>query len=247
MRFHSFVSDLEPTAEAFGRVIDDARAATGGKVDAAFVFFTAHHRGGAEAGVEKLWLDLDPQAVVGCSAEGVIGGDVEIERAPGLSPCSSGEMPGVRLHPFHVAADQWEALLDDEDDFRHRLGQGPETRALIGLGDPFTTPLNELLAAVDRFGPGCPLVGGMASAARSPGGNLLVRNDQSLTDGLVGLSPRRPGPRRHARQPGVPPGRQADGRHQGEGERDRAARRQAGAGGAPRDRRGTCRRRKPSW
>jgi small ligand-binding sensory domain FIST len=45
-----------------------------------------------------------------------------------------------------------------------------------------------LLAAFDRAAPGAPLVGGMASASRTPGGNVLVRNDSVLVDGFVGMS-----------------------------------------------------------
>src|SRR3954468_10025644 len=113
MRFHSAASDHESSHEATARVIRDTRAALT-NVDVAFVFFTAHHREDAGAMLEQLWLELDPQCIVGCSAEGVIGGEVEIERAPGVS-LLAGEMPGVNVHPFHVAADDWRAaLLGDE-------------------------------------------------------------------------------------------------------------------------------------
>src|SRR5688572_3970203 len=176
MRFHASVSEHDTAAEAVGQVIDDALDATGGVIDVAFLFFTGHHIPDIERAVERVWLELDPQAVVGCSAEGVIGGDREIERAPGMS-LLVGSMPDVRVHPFHIAADDWRELLEDGSDaareaLAERIGYGPETRGVIAMGDPFTTPLSQFLAAMDAAAPGVPMVGGMASAARAPGGNV---------------------------------------------------------------------------
>ena len=180
MRFLSCISEAESTDAAVAEVIDRTQTA-GIQADVLFVFFTAHHRDQADALVEKLWLELDPQAAVGCSAEGVIGADREVERTPGIA-LLVGHTPGVRIHPFHVGDEEWgEGLLE-------RMGHGPETRAFIGFGDPFTTPLNDFLALLDEHAPAAPLIGGMASSARRPGENALVRNDQVLTDGFVGVS-----------------------------------------------------------
>jgi small ligand-binding sensory domain FIST len=97
-------------------------------------------------------------------------------------------LPGARLHPFHIGADDWQPMLQDADLLAERIALTPQTQALIGFGDPFTTPLSQFLAMLDQRCPGVPLIGGMASAARQPGENLLIRNDQVLTDGLVGVS-----------------------------------------------------------
>lgn len=187
MRFHSSISDHESSADGIAYLIEDALDATGGVIDVAFLFFTAHHREDAERVVEKVWLELDPQAAVGCSAEGVIGVDREIERAPGMA-LLVGSMPDVRIHPFHIPVDDWRELLNDHEALAERVGAGPETRAVVALGDPFTTPLTQLLASMDAAARGVPLVGGMASSAAAAGGNVLVRNDEVYDDGIVGLS-----------------------------------------------------------
>jgi small ligand-binding sensory domain FIST len=187
MRFHSEISGEESASGAVSQAIAGTRAALGDGVDVAFLFFTGHHRDDAEAIVERVWLELDPQAVIGCSAEGVIGGDAEVERKPGLSLLTAA-MPGVRVHAFHLRRDDWHDVLEDDATLAERIGYGPETRAVVGFGDPFTTPATQLLAAFDRAAPGAPLVGGMASASRTPGGNVLVRNDSVLVDGFVGMS-----------------------------------------------------------
>jgi small ligand-binding sensory domain FIST len=187
MKFHSAISDHESSDEAVAELIRSARARID-NADVAFVFFTGDHREQAGTIVEQLWLELDPKCLVGCSAEGVIGSDREIERSPGMS-LLIGELPGVNVHPFHIAADDWRpALLGDEPQLAERLGVGPLTRGVIGFGDPFTTPLNQLLASMNQLCPGVPLIGGMASSARGPGENVLLRNDQTLDDGMVGVS-----------------------------------------------------------
>ena len=188
MRFHCAISENESAHDAVAEVIENSRQATAGKIDVVFAFFTAHYRDDADELLEKLWLELDPQVLIGCSAEGVIGGDREIERQPGLAVMTA-DLPGVRLHPFHIGGRaDWRQLLDDSEELRDRLGLGPQTRAVIALGDPFTTPVDQFLSAIDGAAAGVPVVGGMASSARQPGQNALLRNDQVLTEGVVGLS-----------------------------------------------------------
>ena len=186
MRFASFISSDESTDGAVDEVIESARAA-GIDPDVLFVFFTGHHCPESERMVEKLWLELDPQVAVGCSAEGVIGADQEIERAPGLS-ILVGQLPGVRIHPFHIATDNWRQMLTNPQELIERIGHGPDSRAIIAFGDPFTTPTNQLLPLLDSVAPSAPLIGGMASAARQPGENILVRNDETYSEGMVGLT-----------------------------------------------------------
>ncbi|MDB5328984.1 MAG: hypothetical protein JWP03_135 [Phycisphaerales bacterium] len=187
VEFHSSLSDLESSDEAVEQVIDDARDAIDG-ADVVFAFFTPHHRDQAAFIVEQLWLELDPQCAVGCVGEGVIGGDREIERQPGLA-ILVGKMPGARLHPFHIAGkSHWHDLIEDADALRDRIGIGEETRAVIGMGDPFSTPLDAFLPALDAAAPGIPLIGGMASGGRAPGVNVLARNDEIFDEGFVGIS-----------------------------------------------------------
>ena len=187
MRFQSLVSEHESTMSAVAEVVQQAREADLGEADVAFVFFTPHHRDEADAMAEQLWLELDPQCVVGCSAESVIGADREIEQRPGLAVLAA-RMPGVRIHPFHIPTDEWNHILEDPAMLTERIGYGEETRAVIGFGDPWTTPLNPLLHAFDQHLSGAPLTGGLASAARSAGGNVVIRNDQTFNEGFVGAS-----------------------------------------------------------
>src|SRR5688572_33456686 len=121
MRFQSALSEHESTPQAAEEVIRSLRAApTPFTPDLLFVFFTPTHREEADDLIEKLWLELDPQAIIGCSAEGVIAADKEIEDQPGLAILAA-QLPSVRIHPFHIAKDEWRDLLPDHDALRQRL------------------------------------------------------------------------------------------------------------------------------
>jgi len=185
MRFVAGISEKESTSDALDDVLDEVAGSLDNKSDLVFVFCSSHHIDEAEFLIERIWLELDPQAVVGCSAESVLGVDREVERAPGLVVLA-GLLPDVRIHPFHIGVDAWKHLLDGN--LADHVGVGPETRAIFAFSDPFTTPLNQVLGAFDRACPGAPLLGGLASAARQAGGNVLFKNDQVLRDGMVGLS-----------------------------------------------------------
>ena len=181
------MNEEESAAAAAKRAVAEVREALGDGVDVAFVFFTADHLDGADAIVERVWHALEPQALIGCSGEGVIGGEEEVERRPGIALLAA-SMADVRIQSFHFRGDDWHDVLEDDEALRERVGLGPETRAVVAFGDPFTTPINPVLGAFDRAAKGVPLIGGMASAARQPGGNVLVHNDAILSDGMVGLS-----------------------------------------------------------
>lgn len=186
MLFHASLSEHESTSHAADALVAAAEAALPNP-DLAFVFFTAHHVSEAETLLEKLSAELNPNALIGVSAEGVIGPDREIERTPAISLLLA-RLPGVNVHPFHIAKAEWRELLDDPESLKDRLGVGDQTRALIALGDPFTTPTNQFLPAIDAHCPGVPVIGGMASAAHAPGENVLLYNDTLVNEGMVGVS-----------------------------------------------------------
>ncbi len=168
-------------------MVEAARTAMEGKIDVVFAFFTGDFSEDASAIVESLWLELDAQTLIGCSAEGVIGSDREVERSAGLSLLVA-RLPGVRVHPFHITGERaWREVLTDPDALRARIGYGPDSRAIIGFGDPFTAPMTQFLPALDAAAPLAPLIGGMASSGRQPGENVLLRNDQAYQQGFVGL------------------------------------------------------------
>jgi small ligand-binding sensory domain FIST len=61
-----------------------------------------------------------------------------------------------------------------------------EPQGVLLLGDPYTLPVEMVIKGLAELHPGLPVLGGMASAARGPGGNRLVLDDQVHTTGAVG-------------------------------------------------------------
>jgi small ligand-binding sensory domain FIST len=68
------------------------------------------------------------------------------------------------------------------------LAEAVETsgQTLLLVADPFSTPVDAVLDALPDAYPDLRVVGGMASAARGPGGNRLVLDGTVYTDGAVG-------------------------------------------------------------
>lgn len=185
MRFAAAVSTQEGVAG--GReLIERVGPELDGRADLAILFLTGHLHDAAGALAEVIREALQPAALIGCTCEGVIGADQEVERVPGIS-LLAGQLPGVTLRPFHIGMEECSALLADDERLQQRIGTGEAHRAQIVLGDPFTTPTDELLQGLDRVFPGQPTLGGMASGAGRAGGNVLLLNNQLYAEGAVGV------------------------------------------------------------
>lgn len=186
MRFVSAVSDRPTAADAVAHVLDQARAGALDRVDLAMLFITADHRDEAEWVLDRINTELSPDALIGCTGEGVIGGDVEIERSPGVSLMIGRFSEGVRASAAHVGGDEWSNLLDDPLELSEHLGCGEQTRLVVGVGDPWTTPVDGLLRRLDELK--LPIVGGMASSGRRAGENRLFIHDRAVDEGFVALT-----------------------------------------------------------
>ncbi|MEJ2720054.1 MAG: FIST N-terminal domain-containing protein [bacterium] len=174
------------SAEAAARIKTTLR---GGTPDLVLVFASPHFVDDAPSIHDTIRRELDPRVLTGCHGEGVIGADREIEQSPAVSIVAA-RIPGGELSPLTLRA----------ADLHKMLGRGgslpngealPNTASLfVMIADPFTTAMNELLSAFNASFPGTPIIGGMASAARSPGGNVLFANDGIQKDGavVVGIS-----------------------------------------------------------
>lgn len=156
------------------------------------LFFTAHFKRHLAA----LSRMLNIPALIGCSAEGVITTEQEIEQQPGVAMLAA-RTPGVDVVPFHLSAAhaaEWLMLLKDAASFRRAVGATELPRAFIVLAEPFSAPLDgkpgrfSLLDAFNQHYPGVPVVGGVASSAPWPGANTLLFNGDVVSEGIVGLA-----------------------------------------------------------
>lgn len=120
-------------------------------------------------------------AVIGTTAHGVIGGVDAVEMEPAVSVWLA-SWAGPPPRPFRVAARPAEGgvgltgLPDLTDD----------DRLAVCLVDPWTSPIDEVLAAFSRIDGDLPVVGGFASAGQR-GENRLLLGSAVLDSGTVGI------------------------------------------------------------
>lgn len=167
------------TGEVVGRVIEslgDPDVAP----DLALLFVTPVHARDLGEIASTVRAALRPGTLLGCAAVSVLGGDREVERGPGVSLWAGRTGP---VTPFHLTVTR----SPDGFTFTGWPDEDPaDPSALLLIPDPFTFPTDDLLRRLETDRPALPVVGGMASAARGPGGNRLVLDDRVLTEGAVG-------------------------------------------------------------
>ncbi len=164
--------------EAVARLAEGLSIASGGPADLALAFASAHHAGGLAALSEALRGRGLARHVIGCTGESIVGDGREVEGGPALSLWAI-RRTGLDVRPIRLAVDG-EGIAGWPDD-------PGDPGLLILLGDPFTFPADPFLTGLREAMPGLAVVGGMASAAQSPGGNRLVVDGETVRDGAVGV------------------------------------------------------------
>ena len=166
MTFAAAISEHPVPASAIGEVTGEVLERIGQYPDLAVLFVTPPHAGALEDLAGTVRAVLAPTVTIGCAAVSVLGNDREVEDAPAVTLWAGtfGPVAGIRLL--------------DPSEWPDRLPYAAD--AALVIADPFSFPVDELLARVDL-----PVIGGMASAARGPGGNRLVLDGQVFSDGAV--------------------------------------------------------------
>lgn len=196
LRLSAGLSSNPDALQAAEKVVAQCAAGLGtGSTDLAILAISAHHVQRAEAIASFIRRELRVDCLIGISAESVIGGRTELERAPGISLLAA-RLPGVSIVPF--TGDDL-TPFDESPEGLARLGRGfgadESLRAMFLFVDPFSVPIMGLLPSLCRaraHGSVGMIMGGMASAASSPGGNVLMLDDAVHRSGLIGVSLRGP-------------------------------------------------------
>lgn len=186
----SFVSAIASHSNV-DQVLDDLldQVETGTPIDVAFLFVSTYFTNDIDDIVTRLQSELTPGVLLGCTAEGVIGCEKEIESEPAISLVVA-RLPGVQITPFMLqpGSSEWHRMLLSPGEFCRTVDVPADAQLVILFADPFSIPMDDVLHAFTTCYPGIPMVGGMASGALRPNGNVLIANDFLTRQGAVGLA-----------------------------------------------------------
>lgn len=184
-RYGAGTSIHEDTAVAAAEACNQAAKRCDGAVDLAMVFVSPHHADRLDDVGRIVVERFAPRVLLGCTGEGIIGGEQELERQPAVTVWI-GHLPGVTLTPFHVTFRQVVDGVGVEgwpDGVPHE-----PSPVFVLLAEPFSTPGSEFLSFLEHRNPGARAVGGMASGGNSPGANRLLIDGEVVTEGVVGVA-----------------------------------------------------------
>ncbi len=194
-----------PSAETAAALASEQCVATMGDepADLALLFISPHHAGSAASIASSVRARTGAACMIGVSGESVVGGQLELERVPGVSILTL-RAPGATFEAFSVEQlTPVQGGLDAAAAIAARIGVDESLRATIFFADPFSVPMVKLLPAMSAAmgaahyagAPGVErrsrpvLLGGMASGSSGgAGGNRLIMNDRVMASGGVGVS-----------------------------------------------------------
>ncbi|NNF55515.1 MAG: hypothetical protein HKN03_13865 [Acidimicrobiales bacterium] len=177
-RFVASHSQHPDPIDAVGEVLGDLSERMQGNSDLAVVFASGTHAAALSHITASVSQFMGAQTVLGVSVSGVIGGGEEIESGSAVSVWlgETGPVRPIRLE----AIDGGRTILGLPEEI-------PDEAVLLLLADPFSFPAELLLDALAQSAPAVHVVGGLASAARAPGGNTLILDGAVHTGGAVGV------------------------------------------------------------
>lgn len=127
--------------------------------------------------VDTIGTLLGPEVLIGCTADGVVGGGEEVEGGDALALWAATGVPAsaVRLESIGRSSPVLAGLPPD-------LAPGS---ALAVLADPHTFAVDALVGALNESLDPIEAVGGLVAAGAGPEGVRLVLGDRMLTEGAV--------------------------------------------------------------
>lgn len=182
MTFGAAISEHPLATQATGEVVGEVLEQVGEEPDLAVLFVTPPHVGLLAEIAETVRTVLAPGTLIGAAASSVVGGPREVEAGPAISLWAGrvGPVEPVRLETQRLNGGWALTGLPGQDDDAPR-------RTLLLLSDPFSIPVDGVLDRLRAKAPNLQVIGGMASAARGPGGNRLVLDDAVHDGGAVGV------------------------------------------------------------
>jgi small ligand-binding sensory domain FIST len=178
MPFAAALSEHPVPAEAVGEVLGQLLESAVPEPDLAVLFATTPLTGALEDVVGAIHAVLRPRTLLGATAVSVLAGRQEVEETTALSLWTGTTGPARPVRLEAVPGPEGTVVAGLPDDVA-------DGSTLLLLTDPFSFPAEAVLEAVAPAG--ITVIGGLASAARGPGGNRLVLDRRVHDDGAVGV------------------------------------------------------------
>ena len=178
-------SDWSEALEAtLGQALGELGAST---VDLVMLFAGAEYAPHYAEMVAETQRRLSPRVLIGCSGQGIIGRDREVEAEPAVSVLVF-SLPGARLQAVHVRqADVQDAAAGGRWLNTHGI-TGADVNVWILLTDPFSLDPERLLTVLSQAYPGIELIGGLASGDMRVQETHLFLDGQVLEEGAIALA-----------------------------------------------------------
>jgi small ligand-binding sensory domain FIST len=151
------------------------------------LFFASPAYEDMEGLVAQAYRRTAASVLVGCSGQGIVGRDREVEGKPALSVLNL-MLPGAELTPKRVEPDDLAALQAPEDWRRWAGVPAERVNAWIVLADPFTTDVEALIAGLSAAYPEATIAGGLASGLQPRQGTQVFLNGTVYNDGAIILA-----------------------------------------------------------
>jgi small ligand-binding sensory domain FIST len=176
-------ADLVRAAEVAAR---QALEPLGGRgPDLMCVFACTGERDEFAAGIRRIGELAQPTTLLGCTADGVLGGGQGVEAAPAVSVWAA-RLPRARVRGFQLD------VLDMGEGTSARVLGFPEitTRDHVGVlvADPETFPIGGFVEQANAVLPGFPLVGGLAGRPGERGPAFVALGDSIREGGAAGVA-----------------------------------------------------------
>lgn len=152
--------------------------------DLVLLFAAGYDGADLPAIVQEVQQATGATVVAGCSGQGVIGQDTEIEGEAALALMAL-PLPGATLRARHLTQEDVDAAGDPLA-WHRLLGVAPEqVNGWLVFADPFHLQTELLIDELSAAYPGAPIVGGLASAISPPQATQLFINGETVREGAV--------------------------------------------------------------
>src|SRR3954470_1352830 len=180
MRIATGLVPRDGGVDAFAEAASRAQLGLGGaRADLVAVFAVSDNLDSIEDGLAAVEARLGSRALMGCGAQGVLGDGREVEQGGVVVWAAS--LDGGEVHSFHLEP----VGTGDGGMVIAGLPELDDADAVFMLADPYTFPVEPLLAQLGDDYPGLPVIGGLASAG-GPDGTVLLHDDAVANSGAVG-------------------------------------------------------------